>query len=117
MRITTRTTTQTSIHTIIMLIGVLFVMACSSTIQTATISEAYKKYGAQKYSQTLALISRAEKAKTLTPEIKAELTFLKAKTYEGLGQTIKAKALYSYLKQEHKDSQYSYLANKKLEAL
>ncbi len=95
---------------------VLFITACASTIHTASISEAYKKYDAQEFKRTLELISIAENSKQTTPETKAELTFLKAKTYESMGETSKAVALYRYVKEQHANSQYSYLASKKLES-
>ena len=102
---------------IVTFFGVLFMSACSGILQTASISEAYKKYESQQYRQTLTLIARAENAKSVAPETKAELTFLKAKTYEEIGQTDKAMALYFYLKEQHRGSQYSYLANQKLEKM
>ena len=103
--------------TALILTSLLFVAACAGTMQTASISEAYKKYDDQEYKRTLELIARAENSKAMTPETKAELTFLKAKTYEGLGETDQAVTLYTYLKEQHEDSQYSYLADKQLEVL
>jgi len=46
--------------------------------------------------------------------MKAELTYLKAQTHEKLGQQKIANTLYKYLFEEHKESQYGYLASKKL---
>lgn len=94
----------------------LFVAACASMIQSASLSEAYKKYELQEFERTLELITRAENAKETIPEMKAELTYLKAQTYESLGQQKIANTLYEYLAEEHKDSQYGYLASKKLNA-
>jgi len=104
-------------RTLFILFSAIFISACAGVIQTASISEAYKKYDDQQYTRTLELISRAENAKSITDETKAELTFLKANTYESLGQTYKAVALYNYLEEQHTKSQYSYLASKKLEAM
>lgn len=92
----------------------LLVTACAGTIQTASVSEAYKKYERQEFERTLELITRAENAKETTPEMKAELTYLKAQAHEGLGQQETAKTLYEYLVEEHKNSQYGFLARKKL---
>jgi len=88
--------------------------ACASLIQTASISEAYKHYERQQYDRTLELISQAENAEAMSDETKAELTYLKAMTYEGLGDGETANTLYEYLAQEHSDSQYGYMAVKKL---
>ena len=103
-----------TIKKILLLALTLFVTACASTIQSASISEAYKKYELQQFEQTLELITRAENARETSPEMKAELTYLKAQTHEGLGQQKIANTLYEYLVKQHKDSQYGYLASKKL---
>ncbi|MEH6456476.1 MAG: hypothetical protein V7749_09150 [Cocleimonas sp.] len=94
---------------------VIFISACSSTIQTASISKAYKTYEANQFEQTLKHITRAENARETTSEQKAEYTYLKAQTYEGLGQNKNAVTLYEYLKENHSSSQYGHLASKKLE--
>jgi len=88
--------------------------ACSSLIQSTSVIDEYKKYELQKFERTLELISRAENVKEPAPEMKAELTYLKAQTHEKLGQQKIANTLYKYLFEEHKESQYSYLASKKL---
>lgn len=99
---------------VILLALALLVVACASTIQSASLSEAYKKYELQEFERTLELITRAGNMKETTPEMRAELTYLKAQTHEGLGQKEIAITLYEYLAEEHKDSQYGYLASKKL---
>lgn len=99
---------------LLMLVNLFLLTACTGLIQSTSISEAYKKFEAQDFKQTLELISRAENFKETTPEMKAELTYLKANSYESLGQKTIANALYEYLVKEHKGSQYSYLARKKL---
>lgn len=87
--------------------------ACSSLIQSTSLSEAYKQYERQEFERTLELITRAENAQEPTPEIRAELIYLKARSYEGLGKQEVASALYRYLVDHHKDSQYGYLASTK----
>ena len=99
---------------ILLLTLTLFVAGCAGTIQSASLSEAYKKYELEEFDRTLELITRAENVKEPHREMKAELTFLKAQTHESLGQEEIAHALYEYLAQEHKDSQYGYLASNKL---
>ena len=97
-----------------LLVATLFLASCSSMIQSASVSEAYKKYELQKFERTLDLITRAENARATTPEVKAELTYLKARTHESLGEQEIANILYEYLSEQHRDSQYGYLASKKL---
>lgn len=99
---------------ILLLALTLFITACASTIQSASVSEAYKKYELQEFQRTLELITQAENAKETNPEMKAELTYLKALTHESLGHQKIANTLYEYLVEEHKGSQYGYLASKKL---
>ena len=102
----------------IVIISLVFlIVGCANTMQTASIVEAYKEFNAEDYEETLELITQAEnaKAKATTPEMKAELTYLKAQSYEKLGYRKKANMLYEYLKEEHADSQYGYLATKRLE--
>ena len=103
-----------TIWKVLILVFVIFLTACAGTIQSASISEAYKKFAAQEFEQTLVLISRAENFKETTPEMKAELSYLKAQTYESLEQQKLANTLYEYLAEEHRESQYGYLASKKL---
>jgi hypothetical protein len=100
--------------TIALLVVTLLLGACASLIQTASISEAYKHYERQQYDRTLELISQAENAEAMSDETKAELTYLKAMTYEGLGDGETANTLYEYLVQVHSNSQYGYMAVKKL---
>lgn len=100
--------------TIALLAVALTLGACSSLMQTASISEAYKHYERQQYDRTLELISQAENADAMSDETKAELTYLKAMTYEDLGDGETANTLYEYLAHEHNSSQYGYMAVKKL---
>jgi len=89
-------------------------MTISSMIQSTSISKAYQEYGLQEYERTLELITRAENVKETTREMKAELTYLKAQAHESSGRQQIANTLYEYLAEEHRHSQYGYLANRKL---
>jgi len=100
---------------LLLLAATLSLSACAGLIQTASTSEAYKHYEAQQYERTLELITQAENATATPAETRAELTYLKANTYEQLGKVELAHTLYEYLTNEHSNSQYGYLAAKKLE--
>ena len=102
-----------TIQKVFLLALILSLGACASLIQSTSITDAYKKYELQEFDRTLELITRAENAQETTPEMKAELTYLKAQTYESLGQQEVANTLYQYLVDQHKDSQYGYLASTK----
>ena len=99
---------------VILLAFTILIAACAGTIQSASISEAYKKYELEDYEQTLELITQAENIRATTPEMKAELTYLKAQVLENMGQQKIADTLYQYLAEEHQDSQYGYLARERL---
>ena len=100
----------------IAILGLLFlIVGCANTIQTASIVEAYKEFEAGDYEETLELITLAENAQATSLEMRAELAYLKAQSYEKLGFPKKATTLYEYLKEEHADSQYGYHATKRLE--
>lgn len=101
---------------LVLVAATLSLGACASLIQTASVSEAYKHYELQHYERTLELITRAENAEAMSAETKAELIYLKARTYEQLGNSEVAHTLYEYLAQEHSSSQYGYLAVRKLTA-
>jgi hypothetical protein len=58
-----------TIKKILLLALTLFVTACANTIQSASISEAYKKYELQQFEQTLELSTRAENARDTSLEM------------------------------------------------
>jgi len=100
---------------IIILIMSIFIVGCSSMVQKGAISLAYSNFEGRDYEDTLRYISQAENERQPSVELKAELTYLKAQTYEKMGEYRKAKSLYEYLKNEHRSSQYGYLASQRLE--
>ncbi|WP_417448509.1 tetratricopeptide repeat protein [Idiomarina abyssalis] len=93
----------------------LVISGCASQVQKGSIQLAYSNYEDRDYQDTLKYISQAENVRDTSQELKAELTFLKAQTYEKMGDYEKAQSLYLYLKEQHKESQYGYLASKRLE--
>ena len=88
--------------------------SCAGVMQSASVMEAYKKYDAEQYEDTLVLIMRAENSKAAAPYRQAELAFLKAQTHERLGNIQVAKTLYEYLVAEHGSTQYGYLSRAKV---
>lgn len=82
---------------------------CAGTLQFASITEAHKHFEKGNYEKVLKLISQAESGKALHPEQHAAMTFLKAQTYDSLGQPERAEALYQYVKEQHPNTQYAYL--------
>ncbi|MEL7538831.1 MAG: hypothetical protein AAFM91_17425 [Pseudomonadota bacterium] len=93
----------------------LFLTGCAGVIQTGFTSEAYDHFSDGNYEEVLVSISNADSIHETTPELKAELVYLKARTYEAMGQFATARALYKYLVEQHSQSQYAYLAAGRLE--
>ena len=101
------------------MISALFITlaACSGMQQKGAVSLAYSNFQDRDYEDTLKYISQAENVRDTNPELKAELTYLKAQTYEKMGQYEKAKSIYEYLSEQHAKSQYGYLAAKRLKEI
>ena len=92
----------------------LFTAGCTGLMQTGSISKAYETYENGNYAKTLKLITQAENISDVSPALRAELTYLRAQTFRQLGQTEEANTLFEYLKDQHKDTQYGYLAAQQL---
>jgi len=95
-------------------ISAALLTGCASFAKTASIEEAYEHYGSKNYDEVLVHISRAENFSEISSETRIELTYLKAQTYEQLGEKGMAKTLYTYLNEQHSDSLYGYFAKEKL---
>ncbi len=95
----------------------LQLVGCAGLIQSTSLTDAYKSYDRGNYQRALEQIARSETITEPGPGIQAELAYLKARTYEQLGEHETAHSLYSYLAEQHADSQYGYLASRKLGAL
>ena len=95
--------------------SVLLMSGCAGLAQTGSVAKAYDSYEHGDYEETLSLITQAETLGTVTPELKAELTYLRAMVYGELDQKENAHTLFEYLKEQHEDSQYGYLAARRLE--
>jgi hypothetical protein len=54
---------------VLLLVLTLFITACASTIQSASVSEAYKKYQLQEFERTLEVITQAENTKETNSEM------------------------------------------------
>ena len=93
---------------------VLVTFGCASTPRGSAISLAYSSFEGGNYQDTLKYVSQAENEREISAELKAELTYLKAQTYEKMGHQNKADGLYEYLKEQHPTSQYGYLGSKML---
>lgn len=95
--------------TISVLTLALAAVACTGTMHVASVSEAFKKYEKQDYKATLKLVAQAESTGKMTEAQEAQLIYLKALAYEGLGEVELANSLFAYIAEQHPGSQYAYL--------
>ena len=89
-------------------------LAACGTVQTGAVSRAYEKYESKDYERALELISFAQKVDDLPPELNAELTYLKAQTFEQMGMKEKSDNLLLHLAEQYRNTEYGSLVNKKL---
>lgn len=99
---------------LILVLATTLVVACSSQAQQGAISLAYSNFEDRDYEDTLKYINQAEKVESTTPEMHAELTYLKAQTFQKMGRYDEEEALYRYLIEQHPRSQYGYMAKEQL---
>lgn len=89
----------------------VWLAGCTGLVQTGSMSEAYKKLDDGNYIQTLRLLNQAETVKNTDADTLAEIAYLRAQAYQGLGDSAKAASLYRYLMEQHPNSQWGYLAS------
>ena len=96
-------------------IGALVVLTgCTSLLKTAALIDVHESFDEQNYTETLAHIRKAEYLSDLDPLLLAELIYIKARSFEAMGQEDESIALYSHLVSVYKSSQYSSLAKIRL---
>ena len=97
-------------------VTLLMLISCASA-QRGAIGGSYSLIDKGEYYEALRKLSRAEHYEDSTPEVKAEIFYLKARCYEGLRSFEEAKALYEHIIKDLPDSSYSLLANARLKTL
>jgi tetratricopeptide (TPR) repeat protein len=100
--------------TLMLVVTMFMLVGCAGVLQTGSLNDAHESYNAENYEEALDKIRLAENLNKMTPELRAELTYLKAQTYEQMGRKNSAVTLYQYLKEQHPESQYGFLATQKL---
>jgi outer membrane protein assembly factor BamD (BamD/ComL family) len=104
-------------HYILICICIALIMGCATTAQEGAIIGAYSMIDKGKYDSALKKLSHAEKYKEPTPQMMAEITYLKAVCYEGLNKPEDAIGTLKYLLDKFPDSTYAYQAREKLKKL
>ena len=85
--------------------------------QRGGIDLAYRAYNKKDYATALRKLAEAEKFRETSPALKAEIAYLRAKSYEGLGNTAEAIGCYRYVATQFPDSQYAFMAKEKVKEL
>lgn len=93
------------------------ILAGCGTAQRGAMLRAYSAIKQRRYDDALVRLSEAEQYQEPTPELRAEIAFLRARSYEGLNRLSDAAALYRYLVAVFPQSPYSYQARERLRVL
>jgi outer membrane protein assembly factor BamD (BamD/ComL family) len=101
---------------ILICICIISIMGCA-TAQKGALSRAYSSIDKGKYESALKRLSEAEKYVEPTPQMMAEITYLRAICYEGLAKSEDAIGTLKYLIDKFPDSSYAYQAKEKLHKL
>jgi tetratricopeptide (TPR) repeat protein len=96
---------------------VVVFLGCATTIQKGALIRARSGISDGKYEFALKRLSEAESYADTTPELKAEIIYLRAICYEGLGRHDDARGALKYLVDRLPDSSYAYQAKEKLRTI
>jgi outer membrane protein assembly factor BamD (BamD/ComL family) len=91
-------------------------MGCA-TAQRGAMSRANSSINEEDYKAALERLSEAEKYEEPTPELQAEIIYLRATCYEELGRKLEAVGALKYVVAKFPDSSYAYQAREKLQKL
>jgi hypothetical protein len=86
-------------------------------MQKGALIQAYESYNKQEYVVALKKLSSAESYTEASPELKAEIYFLKASTLDNMGRNAEAEGMYKYVAKYFPRNQYGYAAQEKLNKL
>ena len=85
--------------------------------QKGALSNAYKAMQRGQYDLALNALSRAEKHHQTTPEMAAEISFVRAQCYDRSGHRSEALEAYRYTKDGFRGTTYAYQAETRLKEL
>ena|SRR5215216_665688 len=88
-----------------------------ATAQRGAMIRAYSAISDGRFDSALARLAEAEKHTPPTPQLQAEISFLRAKSYEGLKQTPDAIGTYKYIVATFPQSSYAFQATERLKLL
>ncbi len=82
--------------------------------QKGALNKAYSSYNDQEYAKVLQFTSQAESHRTPTPELQAEILFLKALALERMERPYEVRGLLQHLAKNYPDTPYGSMAKVKL---
>ena len=100
----------------ICLCAIIF-LGCATTVQKGAMDLAHSRISKGEYERALKELYYAEGYKEPTPDLKAEIVYLRAICYEGLGRYDDAIGALKYLIDKFPDSSYAYQAKERLRAI
>lgn len=96
---------------------VLVFQSCGGMAQDGAMMRAYKSFEKGECDKVLIRLSEAERLTAPTPELKAEILFLRARCLEIQQETSDAKGLYKYIISTFPQSQSAFKAKERLKML
>jgi len=105
-------------YRVISVIAATFLLAgCMGTAQKGALLRANNMIAKGKYESALTRLSEAQKYKTPTSELQAEIAFLRAKCHGGMKRTSDAVGIYKYIVSQFPNSTYGFQAAERLKQL
>lgn len=100
-----------------LLLPALLLFSGCATAQRGAMLRAHTRMEHGRYEDALAKLSDAEKYTPPTPQLEAEISFLRGQCYEGLHRIPEAVGCYRYLADHFPDSIFAYQAREKIALL
>lgn len=105
-------------HTrIAILLSLVLIVAGCATAQKGAMGRAYSAIKDGRFESALARLSDAEKYVPPSPELQAEISFLRGQSYEGMKRTPEAIGSYRYIVGTFPKSIYAFQAIERLKVL
>jgi outer membrane protein assembly factor BamD (BamD/ComL family) len=100
--------------TILVLILTLIHCSGCATAQKGAMLRAHSGIEKGKYDFALRRLADAERYVGPTPQLKAEIAYLRGICYAGLGKAAEARAMFKYVVDHYPDTEYGYKAKEQI---
>ena|SRR5579863_2240007 len=84
--------------------------------QMGAMSRAHAGLADKRYEFTLKRLAEAEQFDQTTPELQAEISYMRAECYDGLSESAEAVGMYRYVVETYPKSEFAFMAREKLAA-